>query len=421
MLPCLRVPDTRSRSNAVARLPLCIALLSACAGERAPTTLVTDSAGISIVQSEIGARGEWSLVSPPFLDVSSEPDGGGEPLYRIVGVAMSGDHIVVGNRGSHQLFLYDSAGDRVASVGREGGGPGEFRSLSAVLPMLGDSILTYDSGQRRYQVFDREGTFVRSFALEEFEAEDARIGAIPLGILDGETLVVRSLEMPERRSDGGTSRATIHVFTHTLTGDLADSILSVPGWEAYEGSGSIRNMPIPFAHSSHLATSSSEIVVGSSEQNEVRFYGADGRLRRILRNTAPTGTPVRPDEIAEIVERGVETAPRGMAGEIRNLYDEMPVPDTKPPFNAVFGWGDESLWVSTSLGDESVRRILVFDRVDGRSAWLSIPREFRPMYAVGDGVLGVWTDALGVETLRGYRIYRGPGDHGTQRPLRDGR
>ena len=64
--------------------------------------------------------------------------------------------------------------------------------------------------------------------------------------------------------------------------------------------------------------------------------------------------------------------------------------------------------------------MLVFDGVDGRSAWLPIPLEFWPMYAAGDAVLGTWTDALGVETLRGYRMARDAGDHGTQRPFRDG-
>jgi len=64
--------------------------------------------------------------------------------------------------------------------------------------------------------------------------------------------------------------------------------------------------------------------------------------------------------------------------------------------------------------------MLVFDGTDGHSAWLSIPPEFRPMYAADDSVLGIWTDALGVETLRGYTIERGAGDDGTQRPFRDG-
>lgn len=108
-----------------------LALLACGNGPRAPG-VVTDSAGVVIIESEVGAKGEWALVSNPSLEIASASDDSSEPLYRVVGLARLGDHTVVANGGTNQIFFYDSAGNRVRSIGREGGGPGEFERLSAI-------------------------------------------------------------------------------------------------------------------------------------------------------------------------------------------------------------------------------------------------------------------------------------------------
>jgi hypothetical protein len=398
------MPGSGGLSRA-APVALLLALYGCGSDGPRPVGMETDSAGVLIVESEAGVE-EWALSVMPSLVIGPAPESSTEPLYRVVGVTRVGETIVVANGGTNQVYLYDLEGNRVRTLGRSGGGPGEFERLSDVLIIPGDSLLTYDTGLRRFQVFDLEGRFIRSLSLEAPEPGAVLTGVVPLGIGEGGTLIVRTLGRPDDRQT--TTRARMDVLSYSLTGEFLDSIISAPGWEAFNSpTGLFRNVPIPFGHSSSLAMIESRVIVGVSEANEIRFHTLNGTMIRIIRNVAPPGPRVERTEVADLVARAVESAPMGMGGEMRALYEEMPVPERKPPFTWIYGWVDRSVWIRTSQGDGGSRRFLVLKENDGRSAWLSVPREFDPMDVRDGKVLGTWTDQLGIESIREYRMIRG--------------
>src|SRR5690606_23746461 len=107
--------------------------LSACGGdtgeEEVRDIAVRDSAGISIVESgRAPSRPFLMLDTSAVVEIGETLDE--NPDYQLFQVAsalrLSGGTIVVANRGSHQLKLYDSTGRFVRNMGRKGGGPGEF-------------------------------------------------------------------------------------------------------------------------------------------------------------------------------------------------------------------------------------------------------------------------------------------------------
>ena len=53
--------------------------------------------------------------------------------------------IVVANRGSSEVRMFDASGSHLVSWGGQGEGPGEFMSLSHVAPWPGDSIVAWYS------------------------------------------------------------------------------------------------------------------------------------------------------------------------------------------------------------------------------------------------------------------------------------
>ncbi|MEX2610211.1 MAG: hypothetical protein WEA24_09720 [Gemmatimonadota bacterium] len=61
--------------------------------------------------------------------------------------------------------VYDQQGRFVTSLGRVGGGPGEFRYPSIPIPLPDDSVLVLDIGQRRATVLDPYYQFVRQISL----------------------------------------------------------------------------------------------------------------------------------------------------------------------------------------------------------------------------------------------------------------
>lgn len=396
------------RGCTLTALCLCLSSAPLACGNQASTSsrIVVDSAGVSIVHLGSAETEELRLAANPSLQVGSAPTDADEPLYRVVGVARMARELVVGNGGSNQIFYYDLEGNRLRSVGRGGGGPGEFERLSAIFALPGDSLLAYDTGLRRFQVFDREGRFVRSFILGNADSGNPPPGVVPLGVVADRNLIVRSLRIgPGNEPESNVHRATMDVLRYSLTGEFLDTLISTPGWEAYSSAErGLGNMPIPFGHSSHLATTADHLILGLNESNEVRFYGVDGNLRQIIRSVAPPGPQVEEQEIEEFVARAVQRAPRGMSADLKAIYDEMPFPQVKPPFYWVYSGADGSIWVGTHHGDESSRRMLILDTGYARSAWLSLPRELSPLEVRRESVLGVWTDEMGVETIREYPI-----------------
>jgi hypothetical protein len=61
--------------------------------------------------------------------------------------------------------VFSAEGVPISSVGRIGEGPGEFRSVLAIIP-VGDSVLLFDQELRRMSVVDREFRTIRSVRLQ---------------------------------------------------------------------------------------------------------------------------------------------------------------------------------------------------------------------------------------------------------------
>jgi hypothetical protein len=91
----------------------------------------------------------------------------GDERYQLVLVAAAwkqqGGRIVVLDTGRDALLFFDSTGVFLAQAGGRGQGPGEMQRAGGGWPYRGDSIATYDLMMRRVTIYDRDGTYARSF------------------------------------------------------------------------------------------------------------------------------------------------------------------------------------------------------------------------------------------------------------------
>lgn len=58
----------------------------------------------------------------------------------------SNGDIIVANTGPAKIRIYNPSGSLMQSIGRKGGGPGEFQFLQRVEVIRGDTIDAYDIG-----------------------------------------------------------------------------------------------------------------------------------------------------------------------------------------------------------------------------------------------------------------------------------
>jgi hypothetical protein len=406
------------------RATLCIvacgaafSLLVACApgdsGGSGPA--VRDSAGIEIVENRRPLWADsfpWRLSDRPLVDISGrgdDPDGG---LYRVSAASrLSDGRIVVANSGTGALHFYDGSGAILNSVGRLGGGPGEFRTMTSLGVLPGDSLAVYDRSQQRLTIFGPDGSFAKSFRPEGADKLGTNTAAAFLS--DGTLVISAEGVFGSEELGGGLRRPALGLVRYDMMGVVLDTIVQVPGRELYlqrltvEGRTMAVMAQLGFGHETRFAVHGNAFYLGTTDAFELRHYDGGGTLTRIVRLSEPP-RPVTPADIELFLTEQLADTPDGAERDgIERFFAGMPFPDEMPAHGDILVDADGYLWVEEyrwPLDQASHWRVF-----DAEGAWLGTvvtpPR--LQLYEIGhDYVLGRWRDDLDVEHVLLYELMR---------------
>jgi len=387
--------------------------LAACGGGDTPggAATVRDSAGIHIVENRAGTWGEdggWRLSDEPTLQIGVAE---GAPEYQLDNVRaalrLDDGRIVVANGGSQQIRWFDAGGRHVASVGREGGGPGEFQAMFALRRLPGDSVLAYDLMGARLSWFDPTGRFVRSAPLPT-------VGQVPPRFVDrfvdGSLLLSSSVRRFPANPPSGLSRDTLLWLRAEAGGSTVDSLPVTPASESSiritsEEGGSVRSMSIlslPFMRNVHTAASGDRYWQGTTDAYEIMLRRGDGTVERIVRRLVEP-VPVRGAYLDSL--RRVQEAESGP--EAAKAVLGVPIPDQLPAFQRLMVDDGANLWVQhTAWPGHVPPEWDVYDAEGSMLGTVRMPAGFRATHIGADFVLGVWRDEDGVEYVRMYRLIK---------------
>jgi hypothetical protein len=397
------------------RLPvpvLMLICLSAC-GEGAGASagpVTRDSAGIRIVENAapVWKKGqEWRLSAEPTLEIGMA-EGAPEYLLSRVSSALrrADGGIVVANGGSNEIRFYDASGRHLRSVGREGEGPGEFRSLGWIQRMPGDSLLAYDFQNRRLSVFDPAGEFVRSFQTEPLaENQFPQVsGLLP----DGSLLVQAGRVYGPGGVKDGLSRPPATFLHFSATGAVLDSIAVLPGSEAFvktQDRGFTVMSPL-FGRSPVHVVSGDRVILGGNDAYELAVYTPQGELKRLIRKRqAPR--PVTDAAFEALKQKRLEGMDAEWRPRLEPMIEAMPRPATMPFYSNALADDEGNLWVQEfQAPDDSVPTWTVFDPEGRMLGPVVLPDRFRPTHIGRDFVLGVRFDELDVERVELFTLQR---------------
>jgi hypothetical protein len=143
---------------------------AACAADSPRRTAAerTDSAGVAIITNR-GADFilDWSFT--PTLTLGGE-DEGPESFFNIgqSSVATDADgNIYIMDAGNHRVVVFDGSGHHLRTLGRKGGGPGEFQMWPSGITIARDgSINVYDIGKQGLVRFDPAGNPLQTRRIE---------------------------------------------------------------------------------------------------------------------------------------------------------------------------------------------------------------------------------------------------------------
>ena len=344
--------------------------------------------------SNHGAGPRWDLVE--LVRLGSRGGVGATPLPdefgHVVGVVASEDGtIYVADGMAKEIRVFSAQGVFLRRIGREGGGPGEFRSIQS-LGMLGDTIVVLDPGNGRLGFISSEGQWLGQRSYARVSGPDVRIfqtGASEFSIpaLEGVMALVfvrhhstGAQESIPMRRDGSTQN--FYVFCQHERG----FVYFVPEWAP-----NLLRVPAPDGH----------LVEGWGGTYRLAFLDAEGDTVRVLERDQPRLIPTDADWDDQVARFDSMMAP------LSNLRcnPRRPVrPEEKALIRALFFDDHGRLWVERRTAKGFV--LDAFDPVGALRGSVDIPNRVYdvPIFIRGGRVYLVVQDELGINTVLAFEV-----------------
>lgn len=340
-------------------------VLSACSGRErshlAAATVDTLPGGIVRVMSPgptaWADTNGWKLVETQRI-LGSEGDS--TVINEPMSLALDGEgRVYVADQSPAVIKVFDSRGQLVRTIGREGGGPGEFRV--GFIAVQGSNVVVHDPQQLRTSVFDTSGTFVKSWTSLCCYWQPIVVDRAGRMYIPG---------MPPPGSGGMYIR-------YTIDGTTRDTLLLAPGpeqktWTFTSGSGKNRSMmstSVPLSPGlERVVNPAGGFLSGYAERYEIAVspHGRDTALV-FGRTWAPV--PVSTQRRQAIVDSSIREIAKSWGEEAaRNQIKLGDVPTSAPAFTSIAVDGRGNRWVTIDPGDDSTHTW--FDVFDTTGAYL---------------------------------------------------
>lgn len=355
------------------------ALLPAALNARQDVPLLADQPSLSV-----GSLDDVATAFQRITGILSTPDGG----------------MIVADGGMANIRFFGSDGSLIRTVGRSGGGPGEYQQLAALFRGPADSLYAFDFNGSRVSVLNRDGTFVRSMVLSPPPAAAGRPELS--GILDNGQLIV------DLYLNGGDGKPDGHqIWRYNADGSPDAQRATLPGRLVGSSTdGELRlEMILPWGAMPHSAVANGELLAGHGSENRVVRMGV-GRVELEL----PAGDRRRltDDVVESFIEQLVAQAPAQIRERLSGSMDPMreaPRADFLPYFTAIRDTPSGGAWLERFVVPGDARRF--WDRFGPDGSWLGagwVPGNVTVLSVESGSVLAVVEDDLGVQTVRRYRL-----------------
>ena len=296
---------------------------------------------------------EWEISSEPVLTLGGHAADANAVFHFPTSVQwLENGLLLVADQGPRQIRLFDE-GDHVRTFGREGEGPGEYRSLRSVGRLAGDTLVVFDPQGQRITWLLPAGQVVRTVPLTEWSSalealQDQSPGEMMTAIRaypasDGGVLVEGFSEplLGGAEIDGGHRFSRIPFVHFDSEGSFTEILGPYRGTEEFEHDGS--RTIVSLGDRMLLATWEGELWMTRRHDPEFqRIHPPDGEVAWSVDFPA---RPISDETWASLIEGRIQ----GMVPDARERTAErlnaMPRPDRKPALDRFLIGLDGRFWV----------------------------------------------------------------------------
>lgn len=345
-----------------------ILLTSGCrpGGEARVGTTVRDSAGVRVVehpQGSLDGIGVWGVLDTVW-SLAGEPDvGSGNPSGVTDAILIDTLRVAVLSRIDKATYIFSRETHVPVVVGREGDGPGEFRSPVELIHWAGDEFGVWDDAASVVTVYDGEGEMVErealppQYTIQRGQRLVGRVngGGIVAPITPLELEVVGSRRHP---LVVGLHQDSLHLRLFPPGEPRPLDLISLPGVDRVgTGKGRSANEWAPlFGRRPLAAIAGGEVVVAAADRFSLRYLVGPEVVQDVrMAYQAPIATR---QAKSEAIQAWGDTV-RMRSPVFRRPRDDDPsqltTRDTLPVFAGIIGEASGALWVALYPEDYSER------------------------------------------------------------------
>lgn len=351
-------------------------MTTACtgAGDAAATVTVdTLPGGIThTVTSAPLEEGTWGLVAqrdiqPPELDPGE--------LFDPQDLAIAEDgSVLVADTKPTVIKVFDAEGNLARTIGREGEGPGEFRS--AFIAVRGDTLVVQDPQNGRATTFNwRTGEQLSerrtSCCYFDFIGIDGKGRAVVRSIMNAPDTTLRNSQAFVRFAMNGSGADTLFAVERQATPEAEP-------WLVREGDRVRMAMTVPMQPRLVFEVDPTASFVTGWSGDYVLRASRDGRDTVALFGRPPSTSPVGAAEKQAIVEARIAAMsganPSGVSEQaLRAAFDPDLIPDSRPAYETFRVDAAGRTWVRR-VADPSDSAAVAFDLFAADGRWLDVVR-----------------------------------------------
>lgn len=344
----------------------------------------------------------------PFLTLGISEGDPAEEFYQVKPpFLLPSGHVVVPLTAAGEIRVFTLDGQLVATHGRLGEGPGEFRYLISAWP-CGDTIEAFDLLLGRVTRFYPDGTS-QSVRLDVERAGYRPSSAVPGIFRDGWALFGVT-------SSGYGHRDGVTASHFSRDGTFVSHIARTQGIFRYEAPG--MTGPTPLSPSASFAVMGDALYVGETLTPVIEVVDGTGRSENVITWVPDEVSPT--DALREVVRLAVERADPNRREMIRKRLDAAPTPDRVPAFSTFLVDDQGFVWVrpyevgrdAAALGGPLYGEgptggvWWVFTSEGEKLGSIEFPPDLEPSHITADAVVGVRRDELGLEYVQVHRLHR---------------
>ena len=373
---------------------------------------------------EASAQVVWTLHDSADVSIGDGQTAAHE-LFRVSDATVLPDgRIAVLNGGTKEVRLYSEVGVHLATFGRDGDGPGEYRILHSIRVLGADTLLVYDPGLSRLTWLSDDGDVLDTrrvssvFDMDTPMPAPANLRPLRIGVRPfktGALPVVRlGITMRDFRPRVDHSRSdSINIVVDD--GQARRSIYRDEFGETFQtATGGLGLMtPIPFGELLIYAVGPDRVVVGSSHETSFKVLHLDGSLDGQFVAEGQLREPTRRDWAAFEIQFRRENGQALRIGStdtgdrlplVERVLEKAPRGEYVPLFDIIILDALGRLWVREYVLEADAASWQVIDKDRGLIARLQMPSSWIVLELGSDYVLAKDRDELGVEFVKRFTI-----------------